>query len=179
MRTRQTSYRRGIEPYSVVALSLISGLKRLWVMPEYFEERWGYGTFYVPLPLCWPNRTILLLGFAGNSARASCSSAPLRCLRAGKSNQAGLRPQRRTSGRPDRTPSVRARPPNPARKKLLHALHGGHGGLEHRCYPSVEERPSLGVFADVGLKIRMRARSSILAGALPAEMSLCNRSRSS
>jgi hypothetical protein len=49
------------------------------VMPEHFEEWWGYGTFflvaavaqmvYVPLLLRWPNRTVLLLlGIAGNSA---------------------------------------------------------------------------------------------------------------
>lgn len=64
--------------YAVAALSLIAGLVHLWVMPEHFEEWWGYGTFflvaavaqvvYVPLLLRWPNRTMLLLGIAGNSA---------------------------------------------------------------------------------------------------------------
>jgi hypothetical protein len=63
----------------VAALSLLAGLIHLWVMPEHFQEWWGYGTFflvaavaqvvYVPLLLRWPNRTVLLLlGIAGNSA---------------------------------------------------------------------------------------------------------------
>jgi hypothetical protein len=62
----------------VAALSLIAGLIHLWVTPEHFEEWWGYGTFflvaalaqvvYVPLLLRWPNRSVLLLGIAGNSA---------------------------------------------------------------------------------------------------------------
>ena len=62
----------------MAALSLIAGLIHLWVVPEHFEEWWGYGTFflvaaaaqiiYVPLLLRWPNRTVLLLGIAGNSA---------------------------------------------------------------------------------------------------------------
>jgi hypothetical protein len=64
--------------YMVAALSLLSALIHLWVTPEHFEEWWGYGTFflvaavaqllYVPLLLRWPNRTVLLLGIAGNSA---------------------------------------------------------------------------------------------------------------
>jgi hypothetical protein len=64
--------------YAVAALSLIAGLIHLWVTPEHFEEWWGYGTFflvaalaqvvYVPLLLRWPNRSVLLLGIAGNSA---------------------------------------------------------------------------------------------------------------
>ena len=64
--------------YSVAALSLAAGLIHLWVMPEHFEEWWGYGTFflvaavaqvvYVPLLLRWPNQIVLLLGIAGNSA---------------------------------------------------------------------------------------------------------------
>jgi hypothetical protein len=64
--------------YTVAALSLLAGLIHLWVMPEHFEEWWGYGTFFlvaavaqvrfVPLLLRWPNRTVLLLGIAGNSA---------------------------------------------------------------------------------------------------------------
>jgi hypothetical protein len=47
-------------------------------MPEHFQEWWGYGTFflvaamtqvvYVPLLLRWPNRSVLVLGIAGNSA---------------------------------------------------------------------------------------------------------------
>ena len=64
--------------YTVATLSLLAGLIHLWVMPEHFQEWWGYGTFflvaavaqvvYVPLLLRWPNRRILLLGIAGNSA---------------------------------------------------------------------------------------------------------------
>ena len=64
--------------YTVAALSLLAGLIHLWVVPEHFEEWWGYGMFflvaavaqvvYVPLLLRWPNRAILLLGIAGNSA---------------------------------------------------------------------------------------------------------------
>src|SRR5687768_1808870 len=56
----------------------MAALIHLWVMPEHFEEWWGYGMFflaaavaqvvYVPLLLRWPNRTVLLLGIAGNSA---------------------------------------------------------------------------------------------------------------
>ena len=64
--------------YTVAALSLLAALIHLWVMPEHFQEWWGYGAFflvaavaqviYVPLLLRWPNRNVLLLGIAGNSA---------------------------------------------------------------------------------------------------------------
>lgn len=64
--------------YTVAALSLLAALIHLWVMPEHFEEWWGYGAFflvaavaqvvYVPLLLRWPNRTVQLFGIAGNSA---------------------------------------------------------------------------------------------------------------
>ena len=50
----------------------------MWVMPEHFQEWWGYGMFflvagvvqvvYVPLLVRWPNQTVLLLGMVGNSA---------------------------------------------------------------------------------------------------------------
>ena len=63
--------------YTVASLSLLAGLIHLWVMPEHFQEWWGYGAFflvaavaqvvYVPLLLRWPNRSVLLLGIAGNS----------------------------------------------------------------------------------------------------------------
>jgi hypothetical protein len=53
-------------------------LIHLWVMPEHFEEWWGYGAFflvaavaqllYVPILLRWPGRTVLLAGIAGNLA---------------------------------------------------------------------------------------------------------------
>jgi hypothetical protein len=75
--TRATDRPSGVLP-AVAALSLMAGLIHLWVVPEHFEEWWGYGTFflvaaaaqvvYVPLLLRWPNRTVLLLGIAGNSA---------------------------------------------------------------------------------------------------------------
>ena len=62
----------------MAALSLMAALIHLWVMPEHFEEWWGYGAFflvaavaqvlYVPLLMLWPNRTVLLLGIGGNSA---------------------------------------------------------------------------------------------------------------
>ncbi len=61
--------------YAAAALSLAAALIHLWVMPEHFEEWWGYGTFflvsalaqalYVPLLLRWPTGMILLLGGAG------------------------------------------------------------------------------------------------------------------
>src|SRR5215218_8516172 len=62
--------------YAAAALSLLAALIHLWVMPEHFEEWWGYGTFflvaaasqvlYAPLVLAWPTRMVLLLGIAGN-----------------------------------------------------------------------------------------------------------------
>jgi hypothetical protein len=74
--TRATDSQRGIL-YAVAALSLTAALIHLWVMPEHFEEWWGYGAFflvaavaqvlYVPLLLRWPKRTVLLLGIGGNS----------------------------------------------------------------------------------------------------------------
>ena len=65
--------------YVAAALSLVAALIHLWVMPEPFQEWWGYGAFflvassaqllYVPLLLRWPNRAVvLLLGIAGNLA---------------------------------------------------------------------------------------------------------------
>ena len=76
--SQATDRQRGVL-YPVAALSLIAGLIHLWVMPEHFEEWWGYGAFFLvataaqvvygPLLLRWPNRTVLLLlGIAGNSA---------------------------------------------------------------------------------------------------------------
>ena len=70
--------RRGSILYAAVALSLVAGLVHLWVVPEHFEEWWGYGAFflvaaaaqllYVPLVLHRPTRVILLVGIAGNLA---------------------------------------------------------------------------------------------------------------
>jgi hypothetical protein len=63
--------------YTVATLSLLAALIHLCVMPEHFEEWWGYGMFflvagvvqvvYVPLLVRWPNQTVLLLGMVGNS----------------------------------------------------------------------------------------------------------------
>ena len=63
---------------AMAALSLLAAMIHLWVMPEHFEEWWGYGTFflisalaqglYAPGLLLWPNRVILLAGVAGNLA---------------------------------------------------------------------------------------------------------------
>lgn len=78
MNARQADYRPGSVLYPVAALSLLAGLIHLWVTPEHFEEWWGYGVFflvaaaaqigYVPILLRWPNRLVLVLGIAGNSA---------------------------------------------------------------------------------------------------------------
>jgi hypothetical protein len=78
MNARQAANQPGSVFYSVAAFSLIAGLIHLWVTPEHFEEWWGYGTFFlvaaaaqigcVPVLLRWPNRTVLVLGIAGNSA---------------------------------------------------------------------------------------------------------------
>ena len=78
MNVRHAAYRLRSALYPIAALSLIAGLIHLWVVPEHFEEWWGYGTFflvaaaaqigYAPLLLRWPNRTVLSLGIAGNSA---------------------------------------------------------------------------------------------------------------
>jgi MFS family permease len=64
--------------YAAAALSLVTALIHLWVMPEHFREWWGYGAFfliaaaaqalYVPLLLRWPKRAVLLAGIAGNLA---------------------------------------------------------------------------------------------------------------
>jgi hypothetical protein len=75
--SQATARPRGVL-YTVAALSLLAALIHLWVMPEHFQEWWGYGLFflvaavaqvvYVPLLLRWPNQTVLLLGIVGNSA---------------------------------------------------------------------------------------------------------------
>jgi len=69
---------RGRTLYAAAALSLLAALIHLWVVPEHFEEWWGYGAFflvaaaaqvlYAPLVLLWPIRIVLLLGIAGNLA---------------------------------------------------------------------------------------------------------------
>jgi hypothetical protein len=78
MNVRHAAYRTRSALYPIAALSLLAGLIHLWVVPEHFEEWWGYGTFflvaaaaqmaYLPLLIRWPNRAVLVLGIAGNSA---------------------------------------------------------------------------------------------------------------
>jgi hypothetical protein len=62
--------------YAAVAFSLLVALIHLWVMPEHFEEWWGYGAFFLisavaqgaygAALLRWPRRPLLLLGIGGN-----------------------------------------------------------------------------------------------------------------
>jgi hypothetical protein len=62
--------------YSAAALSLLAALIHLWVIPEHFEEWWGYGTFFLISAIAqgsygaallrWPRRPLLLLGLGGN-----------------------------------------------------------------------------------------------------------------
>jgi hypothetical protein len=44
--THATESQRGVL-CAVAALSLMAGLIHLWVMPEHFEESWGYGVFFL------------------------------------------------------------------------------------------------------------------------------------
>ena len=65
---------------TAAALSLLVAAIHLWVVPEHFEEWWGYGAFFVVLAvaqglyalglLLRPTRSVLLLGVAGNLAVA-------------------------------------------------------------------------------------------------------------
>ena len=62
--------------YAAVAFSLLAALIHLWVIPEHFEEWWGYGAFflvsavaqgaYSAALLRWPRRPLLLVGIGGN-----------------------------------------------------------------------------------------------------------------
>ena len=62
--------------YAAAAFSLLAALIHLWVIPEHFEEWWGYGAFflisavaqgaYSAALLGWPRRSLLLLGIGGN-----------------------------------------------------------------------------------------------------------------
>ncbi len=33
--------------YAAAALSLVAALEHLWVVPQHFEEWWGYGAFFL------------------------------------------------------------------------------------------------------------------------------------
>ncbi len=62
--------------YAAAVFSLLAAMIHLWVMPEHFEEWWGYGAFflvsavaqglYCAALLRWPRRPLLLLGIGGN-----------------------------------------------------------------------------------------------------------------
>jgi hypothetical protein len=62
--------------YAAAAFSLSAALIHLWVMPEHFEEWWGYGAFFLisavaqgaygAALLRWPRRPLLLLGIGGS-----------------------------------------------------------------------------------------------------------------
>ncbi len=64
--------------YAAAAFSLLAALIHLWVMPEHFEEWWGYGAFFLisavaqgaygAAQLRWPRRPLLLLGIGGNAS---------------------------------------------------------------------------------------------------------------
>lgn len=76
--TRVVEWPRNFLILVVAALSVLAALIHFWVVPEHFEEWWGYGVFFivcaavegfyvVPL-LHSPNRFVLLIGMIGNSA---------------------------------------------------------------------------------------------------------------
>ena len=58
------------------ALSVFAALIHVWVMPEHFDEWWGYGAFFLVVAagqglygvvlLRWPRRSLLLLGIVFN-----------------------------------------------------------------------------------------------------------------
>jgi hypothetical protein len=64
--------------YGAALLSLLAALIHLWVMPEHFEEWWGYGTFFLVAAMAqglyglallrWSWQPLLLLGIGGNLA---------------------------------------------------------------------------------------------------------------
>ena len=64
--------------YAAAALSLLAALIHLWVMPEHFEEWWGYGTFFLVIAIAqwfysvdllrWPTRLLFYLGIGSNLA---------------------------------------------------------------------------------------------------------------
>lgn len=64
--------------YAAAALSLVAALIHAWVMPEHFDEWWGYGAFFLAVALAqwfyalalfrWPRRRTFLIGIIGNLA---------------------------------------------------------------------------------------------------------------
>jgi hypothetical protein len=66
MNARQAANRLRSALYPIAALSLIAGLIHLWVMPEHFEEWWGYGTFFlVPATVAVQSRVWVQDGHVG------------------------------------------------------------------------------------------------------------------
>jgi len=54
--------------YVAAALSLLAAIIHLWVMPEHFEEWWGYGTFFLVVALAQGLYALFLLGRPGRSS---------------------------------------------------------------------------------------------------------------
>jgi hypothetical protein len=64
--------------YPIAGFSLVAALIHLWVIPEHFEEWWGYGLFfliatiaqalYAVILLRWPSQKLVIAGIVGNSA---------------------------------------------------------------------------------------------------------------
>jgi len=50
------------------ALSLLAAIIHLWVMPEHFEEWWGYGTFFLVVALAQGLYALCLLRRPGRSS---------------------------------------------------------------------------------------------------------------
>ena len=72
------SKRASILLYAAATLSLVAALIHAWVMPEHFDEWWGYGTFFFVVALAqwfyalallrWPRQPTFLLGILGHLA---------------------------------------------------------------------------------------------------------------
>jgi hypothetical protein len=70
--------RASILLFAAATLSLVAALIHAWVMPEHFDEWWGYGTFFLIVALAqwfyalallrWPTRLTFLLGIIGHLA---------------------------------------------------------------------------------------------------------------
>jgi hypothetical protein len=64
--------------YGAATLSLVAALIHVWVMPEHFDEWWGYGTFFLIVALAqwfyafallrWPARRTFFLGIVAHLA---------------------------------------------------------------------------------------------------------------
>lgn len=54
--------------YSAEALSMLAALLHLWVMPEHFEEWWGYGLFFLAAAAFQALYTMLMPRLAGRQS---------------------------------------------------------------------------------------------------------------